>query len=297
MMTRSNIHVLIVIVAALVLTASQASAQILSSGQPDPAFNSNSMQLWLRGDSGITESGGNVSSWADQSTHGRDATQDTGANQPTTGKYNGTTITRDVVQFDSTAPNYLDTGYHFNDVFSGNFTILSLVSVDDATQEVAWFGVNGNGGATNHRLFTNSNGPLGRIDMFYKSGPGNQTINAPASPFTNPVDDMHLITWVVQGASNEVFVDGTNVSSMGGVDNSLFSGNTDPVYVGAGNLNNNPWLAFNGPIAELIVYGEALSASDRQAVEGYMLSYVPEPGSLVLLVLGVVGLISRRCRR
>ena len=56
-MSRLNIQFLIVtLLAVAVLTASPAAAQILSGGQPDPGYNSNAMQVWLRADSGVTRS-------------------------------------------------------------------------------------------------------------------------------------------------------------------------------------------------------------------------------------------------
>jgi len=43
------------------------------------------VELWLRADLGVTQSGGQVSTWADQSGNGNDFVQATGANKPTTG--------------------------------------------------------------------------------------------------------------------------------------------------------------------------------------------------------------------
>jgi hypothetical protein len=54
--------------------------------------------LWLKADAGITQSGGYVSAWADQSGNGKDFTQGTASKQPAyvTGVLNG----KPVVRFD-----------------------------------------------------------------------------------------------------------------------------------------------------------------------------------------------------
>jgi len=40
------------------------------------------LKAWFKGDAGVTQGGGTVSAWADQSGNGNDVTQGTGANQP-----------------------------------------------------------------------------------------------------------------------------------------------------------------------------------------------------------------------
>ena len=49
-------------------------------GPPD--FIATDAAVWLKADAGVTLNGSNVSAWADQSTHGNDATQANSANQP-----------------------------------------------------------------------------------------------------------------------------------------------------------------------------------------------------------------------
>ena len=60
----------------VLLSNSSATAQILlPNGEPDPAFNSDAMQVWLRADSGIgiPDADGLVDAWADRSNHGNNA--------------------------------------------------------------------------------------------------------------------------------------------------------------------------------------------------------------------------------
>jgi hypothetical protein len=69
------------------VTAPFYKASLLAYTAPalwTPASMSAALLLqWLDGTAGITESGGSISAWADQSTHGRDLAQASGANQPT----------------------------------------------------------------------------------------------------------------------------------------------------------------------------------------------------------------------
>lgn len=55
--------------------------------------------------------------------------------------------------------------------------------------------------------------------------------------------------------------------------------------------------AYNGQIAELILFRSVLSLSDRQQVEAYLnATYVPEPASIGLLGIGAAALLARRRR-
>ena len=55
---------------------------------------------------------------------------------------------------------------------------------------------------------------------------------------------------------------------------------------------------FEGQIAAVLIYTDALGAADVQAVEAYLYdTYIPEPGTLTLLAVGGLALLRRRRRR
>src|SRR5688572_9984286 len=77
----------------------------------------------------------------------------------------------------------------------------------------------------------------------------------------------------------------------------LNTGNS-PIHIGAGVYPS--YNSFDGDIAEVLVYGEALSADDRLAVQEYLWTKyttpVPEPASAGLLLIAGA-LIARRAQR
>ncbi len=54
---------------------------------------------------------------------------------------------------------------------------------------------------------------------------------------------------------------------------------------------------FNGIMHELILFHSVLSPEDRALVEHSLMRYVPEPGSLLLLLVGGLAVLARRRRR
>lgn len=284
--------VLAIAFTTLLLIDSPAFGQILSGNEPDPTFNGNAMQLWLRGGSGVTESGGSVSSWADLSTHGNDAVQDSGLNQPTVNTFLGTVSSRDVIQFANpggATDQWLDTGTNLQSTWAGSFTVFSLIAPNDGIPPVdnVWFGINDNSFTT--RWWGNVApalaNPGGTIDMIYRPNSGQaSTLFQPAGVFSDgPQSEMKLLTIRVNDSANtlELFVDGASPPEFTGglpVDNSQFTAPNSTVFIGAGSGTsqggtNVPWIAFDGAIAEMIIYQGALSNPDLAAVEDYILNF------------------------
>jgi len=296
---------LIACVATVGLSGSTVCGQILlPNGLPDPAFNSDAMQVWLRADSGvIANQDGRVSTWQDRSNNNNDATQENEDIQPrhATGSFGG----REVVNFVGPEAERIYFGTDFASTFQESFTAFYLVAPEDGqpSGDRIIFGAVGDDG-TSRMVFgidrTTSMNHLYKVD-----GVSGNTNIAPM-PFPNgPQNDFTLISYVNRaGGTHEAFVNGNSTAAAtkdgSGVDNSSFSlsgGNTNAWLGSSNNGSGSSWpnsgTRYRGGVGEFMIYEGALSAADRQAVESYLLNYtpIPEPGTCVLLALGCLGLM------
>ena len=199
------------------------------------------LALWLKADAGVTLSGSNVTSWADQSGNGKNATT---LNAPPT----ITTInSKTFVRF-----NGVDQALSGSNVISAiPCTIISVVRWRSFKGIDMWF--QQSGGADNLALYAGANN-------------GWRIFNGANFDSTDSVwgfDTTHLATTIVNGASSAHFHNGTAAGTGD-------SGGTTP----AGNYYLSYWVGGNQykhfDIAEIIVYNTNLGTDDRQAVESYL---------------------------
>jgi hypothetical protein len=194
------------------------------------------MVLWLKGDTLGLSDGTSVSTWADSSGNGNDATQATGANQPVfkTAIVNG----HDVVRFDAT-----------NDGMVTPLSVASPFSIfivyDCATNGAARRAING----TNNYLI----GPRGSAHQMYNGA----FITGPAVT-TNVFVQANALT---DGSGTLFRVNAVAIGSNG---NTLGPGTLGLATSGA----NAEVLA--GDIAEVIVYNRILTSGERADVETYL---------------------------
>jgi hypothetical protein len=205
--------------------------------------------LWLDAadTSTITESGGLVSQWDDKSGNGRNVVQATGANQPTTGT--NTQNGLNVITFDGAR---------------------RLKTAAETTNSVATvFGV-GNHTSTGvgGRFLTGFSG-IGYQNNGPYPFPGfqNAEIFAGTAAVTGPAlsvaaNKYYFITWRLNGASSQVFVQGK-----GGTVGNPGSNPASLATVGARGDNT---LGFVGHIAEIIVVFSAVDENTRIVVENYL---------------------------
>ncbi|MGI9554876.1 MAG: hypothetical protein ACR2M6_02775 [Vampirovibrionia bacterium] len=214
--------------------------------------------VWLKADAGITLSGSDVTGWADQSGNSNDASASSSYPQLVTSATNGL----DVVSFDGAGSQISISDAASIDLNSSSGTIF-IVQYSDTTPSTSTsnravskglsYGLGIGSDATNtDQVFATING-------------GSQDSDPDA--ITNSV---YQILGVVYDSSTSgdatrygFWVDGTNkgipVLSMG-------ADNSTDMFIGS----NNSTGYFDGNIAEILVFNEELTISQRQLIEGYL---------------------------
>lgn len=238
-------------VLAVTFGAVAARAGILDGGgQPDPTFDGNSMLLWLRADSGLFDAttggsavtdGNPVARWEDKSTYGLEAAQGTGGIQPTltTAAING----QPAVVFSA------NDRMGITSPFTGHQT---AIIVYQDTSSVAWVT------------------PLGT--SYKGSRGGSYHGNDDATKIFN---SDHTDSDTLDGTSfrNGFLVDGLSTPRPG-------ASFVIDVHVAAEQLTQNVNMvgsdsccfdrSINGGIAEILVYNQALSTSELNAIGNYL---------------------------
>ncbi|MEM7537240.1 MAG: VCBS repeat-containing protein, partial [Chloroflexota bacterium] len=227
--------------------------------QKAPGGVTDNLQLWLKADAGVTESGVSVSVWADQSGNGKDASQATAGNQPTyvVGGVNG----RPVVRFDGT-DDYLDTLLDIDTDVMDKVGIFAVFKVSETGSATSGIWGNDDGGQdrflnvqTNHTNLAISNGTTHEIASNVLTRGG-----------------WYIATSMIdEGESNGSFLYVNGVqklnftqSDAGG---SAINFSIGRVWTGGG--------YFDSDIAEVSVYGlntsgALFTATQRQQVESYL---------------------------
>ncbi|MEM8485677.1 MAG: T9SS type A sorting domain-containing protein [Bacteroidota bacterium] len=216
-----------------------------------PGGVSTSLILWLDADTGVTESSNDVSSWADQSVNGNDATQGTTSFQP---DYQSNALNYNPgIAFDG-SDDVLDTGM---DISAGTISDLTLLAVYKPDVDNAG-GVWGEDD-TNWDRFIWDNASY---DNVVSTGSAGLTITglfvAEQAVFSTVVFDEDA------ASGSAVYVDGTLGQQ--------FTANHDPqtsasLQIGSVGSSNHE---FDGTIYEVIAYSALLSTTAREQVESYL---------------------------
>jgi hypothetical protein len=195
------------------------------------------LQVWLKNNTGLGLDGSNVVIWSDQSGNNNVARQTTETNQPTA---SGGGIDLDGTDNFMT----LDTALNLS-----GFTIFAVIDLDDTTLET----LIGNG----------TNG-----DDFFRLSGTTWTIRTEGASFqttltTSAGTNKYLLTLYseVGGSATRYYLedDGT-AESNNTIDNKTFTVKD----IGRNSANAQ---FFNGKIYEFVIYGDELSAANRELVE------------------------------
>lgn len=223
-------------------------------------FSKTGLQLWLRADLGLTVDGSNnVSAWADQSGQGRVASQSTGANQPNSATGSGALAGVPVISFNGT---------------SDLLQVADHASLKSNTPTVVVVGKYGSGGSTD-RVF------VAKAATPWNTGYGLVRPSTAREGFF-----IHSTSYFAQAPSGDGlaqdtcavmagFNNGTNVKyfrngvQKGSVASPVgfINQSSGPLEIG-GQAGISKYLA--GEIAEVLVYDQALSDTDRQNLEKYL---------------------------
>lgn len=212
------------------------------------------MLLWLRSDVGVSTSSGAVTSWADQSGFGNNATQSTGANRPT---------------FTANAVNGLP-ALTFNG--SNNFMTLPA-GFKDFSQGVSIYLVHKPGTTMNYPIDIGNGGASNDISIygaanyvyFYAYGASSSLVTSNSSGYTPSTYQLTEVTH--DSTTGNIYKNGTltGTGSVSALNNITRSTNRIGQY-GSGSY------FYSGEIAEIIVLSKGSTSAERAAIESYVYS-------------------------
>jgi len=215
--------------------------------------------LWLDAadPSVITASGGKVSQWNDKSGSGNNATQATGANQPST---NSATINGvNALSFNGTAAfMQLPSGLYSIPNGSNTSFIVRTPTAAPASPNSARI-LNAQNGGTG-RYFTGLTNPSGTTNSNYENNASNAGAIVGAVYSTNTIVDV----FTVSGATQTVYQNGVSQGTNGSA--TTFTA----TQFNIGCQTTTPNNLFTGSIAEIVLYNAALSHSNLNLVGAYL---------------------------
>jgi hypothetical protein len=251
------------------------------------------LKLWLRGDAGVLTSGSSVTNWLDQSGNGNNATQGTGANQPTvvSGALNGLPVVRFDGINDWLAADGVTSVFGGNDSANTVFVVMKLPVTAGNNRDIL-----GLGSSTDANPFYQLRATSGGDFLVAKRDDASvQKFVTAGATDTNP----DVLSFVNSGTAVSAYKNGSQFISS--FDINVGTMTVDLATIGAqraiGFLSGV--VPFHGDIAEMLIYDTALNSTDRLAVEQYLAGHwglVPEPSVTVLLLTGGAVLWRKRHR-
>jgi hypothetical protein len=220
--------------------------------------------LWLRGNTGISSSGGLVNSWGDQSGNGNNASG-SGSTRPTYNASDANFNNLPSITFPSTA----SANFYLEVPDNDNLDNTSALSIFFIARPSATPAINGfiskrtSAGVNQSYLIQLTSGvsPIWQTTIG-TTGPLSLNNNATS------VGQNDIVSMIINGTSVTGQRDGTNQNSTTGP--SSIANNTSNLFIGS--FDNSVTTNFEGQIAEVLIYKSTLNTAQRQIIENYLSS-------------------------
>jgi hypothetical protein len=243
---------------------------IVASGVWTPLELSPDLWLDAADTTTITASSGSVSQWNDKSGNGRNFTQGTGGNQPTTGTrtLNGL----NVLDFDGT-DDFLSGGNILN-LGSGGVTMF-LVTQLDVAPTTGFRGIAGKGffGSLAGRYFITWDLPLGGHCSFFQDTTSRVVASDPGS--ANRTNTFLLGQRIIRTSALELWRNGSIVATIAGNNTTSYNPTNFwliGAYTNSAGTGAQAGTFMDGFFAEVIVFLRDLSAAEMGQVNEYLRS-------------------------
>lgn len=216
------------------------------------------LQLWVKADAGVTQSGGAVTQWADQSGQGNDAFALDAGFAPIwiEDAINGQAALR----FDG-ENDFLEIADSDSLSIIGDLTSLFVVRIDDFTTWRAVWGKTSVNLPAPTDFYTDPNSGIPRL---YR-GNGAGSLGTVVGGVALRAGEVELAGFGVEGTSVAHFLNGRVTSS--GVISATIADADTPLRIGT---RDDYVTQLKGDLAELLIYDTALSAADRRNAELYL---------------------------
>jgi hypothetical protein len=249
-----------------------------------------------------------VTSWNDQTAYDHHAVQADSAKQPILVS-NITPEGKSAIKFDGTTDYFDITGN--TDFVGGTWTMFVVYAADTITPTNLGTGKMINLGyddidpgtlvKKHTQAYVMIAGGYAGVRGTSRSATGGFITADSGTPEGYAEDTFYVAAATIDSASTNVtsyLYDGaTTMSATATGSNSVGIGNI-VARIGAGTSSNTgilPGAYFNGWISEVLIYNTVLNSTEITSVNEYLnAKYIPEPATISLLVMGVMGLLVRR---
>jgi len=218
------------------------------------------LALWLKADSGVVaDAAGLVSEWDDQSGNANHATQPNGTDlMPTliTNGFNG----KPTIRFDG-VDDYLVSASSPSLAITGDMSIYAVAKFVDFANYNSIVGKTTGNLPASYDLYTVQDSGIVR---FYRGNGGN-ALGQVSGIGIPSLGVPHLVCVTMRGTAVSHFLDGQTNGT--GVLATTLADNGDPLYTGS---RGDLFTKMKGDFAEILIFGAALSDTDRTAIDGYL---------------------------